>query len=34
MLAQPESLGHTVGYNAVLGLSAGESDNELSLGGP
>jgi hypothetical protein len=32
-LAQPESLNHAIGHNAVLDLSFGVRDNRLSLGG-
>jgi hypothetical protein len=33
-LAQPGSLGHAVGHNAVLNLNAGARDDGLALGGP
>jgi hypothetical protein len=33
-LMGPGGLGHAVGHNAVLGLSAGAGDNELLLRGP
>jgi hypothetical protein len=30
-LTEPGSLGHTIGYNAILGLSARAGDNGLPL---
>jgi hypothetical protein len=30
-LAEPRCLGHTVGHNAILGLSAGAGDDMLLL---
>jgi hypothetical protein len=33
-LAQPGCLGHAVGHNAILGLSAGARDDGLTLGDP
>jgi hypothetical protein len=33
-MAQPGGVGHAVGHNVVLDLSAGARDNRLALGGP